>query len=42
MNTKEEFYQNYIDSGFSKIIFINECVFIGRKQNAESGYQIKK
>ena len=40
--TRKEFCQNYIDSDYSKMIFIDECVFIGGKKEAESGDQMKK
>ena len=32
--TRKEFCQNYIDSDYSKIIFIDECVFKGGKQRS--------
>ena len=32
--TRKEFCQNYIDSDYSKMIFIDECVFKGGKQSS--------
>ena len=39
---RKEFWQNYIDSDYSKMIFTDECVFKGGKQNKENGVTIKK
>ena len=33
--TRKEFCQNYIDSDYSKMIFIDECVFKGGKQRSQ-------
>ena len=33
---RKEFCQNYIDSDYSKIIFIDECVFNGGKQRSQN------
>ena len=39
--TMKEFWQNYIDSDYSKVIFIDKCAFKGGKQRSRKWWSDK-